>query len=304
MPQSSRRVPNPLCSAPALITALCCVLFVLAAPVAPAAAASALADEGADEQDWPEPQAIFDEYIQAIGGEEAVRAHTARIIEATISGQDDYFALMTMWQRAPRQIRIRVEAPGTPRQEIHFDGDYAWVRIGERPHQLMAGRQLLDLWETADFYADAAPDERYRELETIGIETFDGYECYAVRYVSKVNKPGVLFFDINDGLLRGQRTFQADGDDWQALVVYRRDYREQEGVLYPMTYIQETSAGRTSIRYQSIRINPERMPSFEMPSQLRRELEQMRREQPETPEMPETEDLGIGGDEGGSGNEG
>jgi hypothetical protein len=178
----------------------------------------------------PSVDQVLARYVQALGGEQALRKVTARAITGTQyiptgpGGVVPTPAAVERFQKAPNRSVTIYRAPTYAIAE-GFDGVTAWSqnqagRVTE-PVTLDASRAA----RAADFYEPLNLKREYEQLTVRGIEKVNGRDAYHVVGVPAGDKPESLYFDTQTGLLLRKRTvlptpigdspFQTDFDDYR-----------------------------------------------------------------------------------------
>ena len=178
----------------------------------------------------PSVDQILTKYVQALGGEQAIRKVTSRAITATRelpSGPGGSVPLPAQYEEYQKAPNLIVNIARTPTATIAdgFDGKSAWV-------QNMAG-VVVDapspdqdrVKRTADLYEAVNLKKDYTKMEVRGIENVNERSAYVVIAYPQADSPEWLFFDTNTGLLlrrktvlespMGQMPFETDFDDYR-----------------------------------------------------------------------------------------
>jgi len=201
----------------------------------------------------PTADQIFAKYVQALGGEQALRKVTSRVITGTQyiptgpGGVVPTPASVERLQKAPNLSVTTYRAPTFSIAE-GFDGKAAWTqnqagRVLD-PVRIDAGRAA----RAADFYEPLNLKREYAELSVRGIEKVNGRDAYLVVAVPAGDRPESLYFDTQTGLLLRKQTvlptpigdspFQTDFDD----------YRDTgSGVQFPFLIHMNPANARTEL---------------------------------------------------------
>lgn len=233
--------------------------------------------------DLPEADAIFDRFIEAIGGEEAVRAQKNRAADGTMTSEDgSYFAFLNVWAAEPALLKTRVEEPGKPSVEQYFDGRFGWVISATGEAILLRGGSLRDIAESANFFAYLEYEKSFPQRRTAAETTWDGKPAYRVDVVSIFGKRPRLFFNKETGLLMGIETVSAGPQGDSPSTAILRNYKEIDGVMVATEVVQNAGGRKITVRYDNYRANIDDFPEIKLPDQLQEivnELERRQREQ-------------------------
>ncbi len=201
----------------------------------------------------PTADQILAKYVQALGGEQALRKVTTRTITGTQyiptgpGGVVPTPAAVERLQKAPNLAVTTYRAPAYAIAE-GFDGTTAWAqnqagRVAE-PVKLDVGRAA----RAADFYEPLNLKQEYAQLTVRGIEKVNGRDAYLIVGVPAGDRPESLYFDTQTGLLLRKQTvlptpigdspFQTDFDD----------YRDTgSGVKFPFLIHMNPANARTEL---------------------------------------------------------
>jgi len=201
----------------------------------------------------PTVDQILAKYVQALGGEAALRKFTSRTITGTQyiptgpGGTVPTPASVERYLKAPNLAVTIYRAPAYAISQ-GFDGTSAWSqdqagRVTE-PVKLDVGRAA----RAADFYEPLNLKREYPQMTVRGIERVNGHDAYLVVGVPQGDSPESLYFDMNTGLLLRKQTvlptpigdspYQADFDD----------YRDTgSGVKFPFLIHMSPSNARTEL---------------------------------------------------------
>jgi photosynthetic reaction center cytochrome c subunit len=178
----------------------------------------------------PAVDQILAKYVEALGGEQALRKVTGRVITGTQyiptgpGGTTPTPAAVERYQKAPNLAVTIYRAPTYAISE-GFDGTTAWSqnqagRVTE-PVKLDIGRAA----RAADIFEPLNLKKQYAQLTVRGIETVNGRDAYLVVGVPQGDKPESLYFDTQTGLLLRKQTvlptpigdspFQMDFEDYR-----------------------------------------------------------------------------------------
>jgi len=201
----------------------------------------------------PPVDQILTRYVQALGGEQAIRKVTSRVITGTQyipTGPGGTVPMPAMVERYQKAPGVSVTIYRTPTYAIAqgFDGTTAWA-------QDQAGRVsdavTLDTRRakrTADFYEPLTLKQQYAQITVKGIEKVHDHDAYVVVGVPQGDSSEWLYFDTQSGLLlrkvtvlptpAGNSPFQTDFDD----------YRDTgSGVKFPFLIQMNPATPRTEL---------------------------------------------------------
>ena len=210
----------------------------------------------------PAVDQIFAKYVQALGGEAALRKVTSRTITGTQfiptgpGGTVPTPAAVERSQKAPNLVVTTYRAP-TYAISQGFDGTTAWSqdqagRITE-PVTLDVARAA----RAADFYEPLNLKRQYAQISVRGIERVNGRDTYLVVGIPQGDKPESLYFDAQTGLLVRKQTALPTPIGDSPYQVDFDDYRDTgSGVKFPFLIHMSPSTPRTELAPEAtLRVN-------------------------------------------------
>lgn len=178
----------------------------------------------------PSTDRILTNYVQALGGEEAMRRVTTRVITATQyiptgpGGTIPIPAQTETYQKAPNLV-LNVYRTPTFTISDGFDGTTKWTQdAAGRVSDAIAIDQARAR-RSADFYESVNLRREYTKLTVSGMERVNDRDAYVVIGYPPADRPERLYFDARTGLLVrkltalptpvGDTPFQVDYEDYR-----------------------------------------------------------------------------------------
>lgn len=184
--------------------------------------------------DAPTPRELWDRYIEACGGKDAIRGSGSRRTKGTIhipaagmKGTVETFA------KSPDKVLVKTTLGQFGEMQQAFDGTIGWA------NDSMSGARLLEGAELDAFRRDAAYDgpfgyiEAAREAKTLGSATFNGIDCWVVELKEVMGGDLTCYFDKTEHLLRGMRTTSETPMGKMPVEMVLTDYATFGGAKYP-----------------------------------------------------------------------
>jgi hypothetical protein len=180
----------------------------------------------------PTVDQILAKYITALGGEQAMRKVTTRVITATqevATGPGGTIPLPAKLVRSLKAPNLVLDVYVTDKFTISdgFDGTARWTK-GQNGavNVLMPGGVDGERAERAAvFYEPLTLKGQYASMKVDGIEHVNGHDAYVVTGVPAADTPEKLYFDTQSGLLlrkstyldamSGRSPYQVDFDEYR-----------------------------------------------------------------------------------------
>lgn len=248
--------------------------------------AGAMAQEGTGEQPAGEPTAaanlptaeqLFEKYVEAIGGREKMKKITSRRIDGRYVGEPFNFpARLTIWQEYPNKFHIKIQQPAGDTIEMAFDGKVAWERQPGIGLRLIEGPRLIEMNDSSAFWGEAAYEDRYLSMKTLGEFEFGEEKAFAVEATAVSGRVKLIVFSQETGLFLGTRTMTVHPQTGkpQQFETVLRPYEEFEGVKWPLGMIQRFRDDTKQVEqdFVKVQINPEEKHDFGPPEELKKLL--------------------------------
>jgi photosynthetic reaction center cytochrome c subunit len=201
----------------------------------------------------PSVDQILSKYVQALGGEPAIRKVTSRIITGTQyiptgpGGTTPMPAQVERMQKAPNVTVITYRTP-TYTIAQGFDGTTAWAQDQAGRVADAVALDVLRAKRTADFYEPLSLKQEYTRMSVTGIENVNGHDAYAVVGVPQGDAAERLYFDTTTGLLLRKVTVLPTPVGNSPYQVDFEDYRDTgSGVKFPYVIHMSPSTPRTEL---------------------------------------------------------
>jgi photosynthetic reaction center cytochrome c subunit len=199
-------------------------------------------------QQWEEPakpsvpplDQILSRYIEALGGERALRKVTSRVVTGTQyipsgpGGSVPMPATVEKYMKAPSLSLSVYHAPTSSISE-GFDGTTAWAQNIQGVVQDAVPLDQTRAKRSSDFYEPLNLKKEYTQMTVDGVEQINGHDAYVVTgHLSNDLLPERLYFDAVTGLLLRKSTALATQAGNSPYEVNYDDYRDTgSGVKFP-----------------------------------------------------------------------
>lgn len=183
------------------------------------------------------PQAVIRRWVDAMGGESAVRRNTNRVTVGSLDLPAMGAAVtLTMVAQAPDRRVTSINIPGFGDMKSGFDGKEGW-RTNPQTGAVdeVTGDQLAQEKVEADYWMLVELEKRFPALELKAAEKVGDRDCYVVDAVAPGAKPDRFFFDKETGLLVRRDAEALTPIGKLATETLFEDYREVNGIKVAFT---------------------------------------------------------------------
>ena len=198
-------------------------------------------------------EAVIKNYVEAVGGEEALRAvnTTLTTSEMTIPGAP-FKPTAIIKQMSPNKFSMEVVAEGMGTlMKQNFDGENGYmVQQGQKIP--MDEKDVSSRKSTKGLFEELFMESANLELESK--TTIDGTDVYKIK-VTKDDKSSFRYYDVETGyLVRTEETNEAQGQSITTVTDYS-NYKEVNGVMMPYTMKVTAGAQAFTFETQEVKIN-------------------------------------------------
>jgi len=176
---------------------------------------------------------IFNKYLTAIGGQQAIDKLKSRVAKGTLVQANGNTLQFEVYQVAPDQFYQIVMTPQGP-FERGFNGTVGWEKSARGVRELSVG-ELAQVRAANNLFGLIKFKEQFTRARVTGKDKIGDREVYVVNGASADGKRQRLFFDVETALLLRRIIYtltmvgvipeQTDFDD----------YRDVDGVKFPFT---------------------------------------------------------------------
>jgi photosynthetic reaction center cytochrome c subunit len=221
--------------------------------------------EQAAQSALPKPEQILAGYVTALGGEQALRKVTSRVITSTTELSPNVrgagpavYVQEIQYFKAPNLYAATFQPVNGPQTAKGFDGTDAWTQGANGAVNQADGAALGRARRDADFYESINLKQEYTRLNVRGIEKVRDRDAYLVIGVPAGDNPERLYFDVQTGLLVRKGTFNTTALGRYAIQTDYEDYRDVGGAKVPflISTISISPADTTVIHVEKVDNNP------------------------------------------------
>jgi hypothetical protein len=198
--------------------------------------------------------AIFNQYIQSLGGKAALERAKTRVMMGTMVTQGGMKAPLEVYEKAPNKTLTIFRAPhGT--NQMGFNGAVGWTKTPEQGLREQSGQELDMIKSEAEFYKELKLKNRYSKLTLLGLAQLDNREAYVIEASPLRGQPEKLYFDRQSGLLVRQDRVMERGQEKMLLQIHFEDYRTVDGVKLPFAIRRARPHFTWTYQFDEIKLN-------------------------------------------------
>jgi len=203
----------------------------------------------------PAPTAddIVSKYVTAIGGADAMKKTTSRVMTGKIlaGGNESPIEVLT---KAPNK-RVSITQMGGGSSYTAFDGTAGWLGNTGRPARSMSAAESAASGLDSEFYLGLRLKELFPQLRRGRPDQINGAECETLIGAAPGRPQVRLYFDKSSGLLvRMVRLAETPLGRNPTQIDYA-DYRDVNGVKVPFRWTLSRPNGRFTIQIAEVKAN-------------------------------------------------
>lgn len=223
----------------------------------------------------PSPESILDRYVQVTGGKQAYERRKSEIATGTLEyAAQGVKGTITRYEAEPDNYYAALDIPGIGKIEMGVTGGVAWENSAIMGPRVKSGEEKMQAVREATMNSTLRWRTLFPKVETAGIETLDGEECYRVILTPAEGKPEVMYFQKKSGLAVKTTTVAVSQMGEIPVEVTVAGYKDFGGVLAPSKVTQKAAGQEFTITMEKVQVNAELPPDrFALPPEVRTLLE-------------------------------
>lgn len=197
---------------------------------------------------------LHSKYVEAIGGEAAIRRITSRVIVSDVDFESQGVkGTVTSWNKAPNMSAAETTFIAIGKKIgsgwEYFDGTVGEEIYSFAPPEKLSGKRLDDVRRDSDIYAPLDWKTKFKRVEITGVTKIDGEDAYIVDFEPNAGTAFKEYFSTKtflpvkrDGVL----TSSTSSKQFPYSINYS-DYRDVDGVKLPFRLVNSSPTNGTSV---------------------------------------------------------
>ena len=187
-----------------------------------------------DENNAPTAREVVDRFVEAVGGEKAIRAHNVMVVEGTMEmASQGISAAIKILTMAPNKMKMETEIPGLGAMQAGFDGEVGWSMNPMTGPMIQEGKELAQTKRQADFFATFHDENLYKSMTNAGEADFEGKPCWKLELITLDGDAITEFFNIETGLMDGMTMTQESQMGPITITSVTSEYKDFSGIMIP-----------------------------------------------------------------------
>ena len=219
----------------------------------------------------PKAETILDKYVEATGG----KAAYSKLHSQVVNGTTEFKTMgmkgkMAVYTAEPDKHYTEIELAGIGKIQEGSNGDVVWSFSAMQGPRIKEGDEKAESLLQGKFNSELNWRDLFKTVETTGVDTVDGKECYKVLLTPKTGPPMTKWFAKDTGLLmKMAMTSKTPMGEIQSDSVYS-DYRKEGDLTVAHKVVTHVATMELVMTVDSVQSNPE-IPKdkFEPPAEVK-----------------------------------
>ena len=201
----------------------------------------------------PAAEQLFDKYLAAAGGADALHKITSRIQKGTVTLAGAQSSAIEVYSKAPDK-RISYTHLSAGESVTAFDGKQGWLSVPGRVH-IMSAAENDAAHLDADLYFPINAKSLYAKFVVTPGEKIDGRDTYLVTGREESKPPLRLYFDQQSGLLLRMIRYAESPLGRNPTETDYADYRNVDGAKIPFRWQVARPGNRFTVQIDQVQQN-------------------------------------------------
>jgi photosynthetic reaction center cytochrome c subunit len=200
----------------------------------------------------PSADQLFDKYLAAVGGAEALQKITSRVEKGSASFGGQHIPVDIFAKAPDKRVSVMHQKDGD--SLTIFDGRQGWLSLPNRVHAMTAAENAAAHID-ADFDLPLRLKTLYEKFRVAPGEKIDGHDTYLVIGHIEGVPPLRLYFDTQSGLLVRLVRYAETPLGRNPTQIDYADYRDNSGIKIPFRWTLARPGNRFTIQVEQLQQN-------------------------------------------------
>jgi photosynthetic reaction center cytochrome c subunit len=201
----------------------------------------------------PAPESLFEQYLAAVGGADALKKITSRVAKGTVTAFGDQHMPIEIFAKAPDK-RVSVVRMKEGESVTAYNGSVGWLSVPGRVHMLNA-QESFGARMDADLAFATHVKALYSKWETLPGEKVDGHDTWLVVGHKEGEPPLKLYFDQKSNLLLRLVRYTDSPLGYNPTQIDYADYRAADAVKVPYRWTIARPGNRFTVQVEQLQQN-------------------------------------------------
>jgi tetratricopeptide (TPR) repeat protein len=203
----------------------------------------------------PSVDEILTRYVEAMGGEKAIKAVSSRVVKGTVDVAGlSRGGLFESYSQAPNKFYNLMEAHPFGTTKMGYNGRAGWIQNNGKTI-MSSGAELARLMRDADFFAPLGLKTKYAKVTLAGMSQIGYRDVYVLELQPAMGTLERLYLDAKTYLPVRANRMESLGKVSAPSEVYFDDWRAVDGIQFPFSISQSMPKVSMSFTIKEIRHN-------------------------------------------------
>jgi outer membrane lipoprotein-sorting protein len=201
----------------------------------------------------PAVESLLDQYLAAVGGEDALKKVKSRVAKGTVNAFGDQHMPIDIYAKAP-DMRVSVMHMKEGESVTAYNGKVGWLAVPGRVH-MMNAQESFGARMDSDLAFAADLKSLYTKWETLPGEKIDGHDTWLVVGHKEGEPPLKLYLDQKSNLLVRLVRYSDSPLGYNPTQIDYADYRAADGVKTPYRWTIGRPGNRFTVQVEELKQN-------------------------------------------------
>jgi hypothetical protein len=206
----------------------------------------------------PKAETILDHYIEVTGGKAAYENRKSEIVTGTFElAAMGLKAPLTRYSAAPDKMYTIIEIEGIGKIEQGVSEGIAWEKSAMQGAHVKTGAEKAQSMREAIFNSTLNWRKLFPKVETTGVETVGGDECYKVVMTPTEGKPETNYYSKKTGLLVKTVAIIESAMGEMQVEASAGNYKDFGGIMMASKMTQKVGPQEITMTIENVKVNEE-----------------------------------------------
>lgn len=218
----------------------------------------------------PSAEALLDRYVEVTGGTQAYENRKTEFARGTMEYKaQGLTGTVTRWADVSGNYYSALEIAGIGKVEMGVRDGVAWERSDLLGPRIKEGAERAEAIREATLNSTYRWRELFPKVETTGMETIDGEECYRVVMTPPEGAPETIYLSKETGLAVKLATVSSTQMGIVPVEILVREYRDFAGIKVPAAIVQKAAGLEFTLALETVQVNAAVPPGrFDLPADV------------------------------------
>lgn len=219
----------------------------------------------------PKAETILDHYIEVTGGKAMYQKRTSEIATGSVEiPAAGIKGTLTRYAAEPDKSYVVIDLEGVGKIERGVVNGVAWEKSAMQGARILSGDEKTSALREAVFNGSLNWRKLYPKVETAGVASVNGEDCYKVVLTPAEGKPETNYYSKKTGFVVKSEVIVTSPLGEVPAEMIASDYKDFAGILSPSKMVQKAAGQELSFTIDNVKANEAIPPEkFDMPADVK-----------------------------------